>query len=145
MFPDIALLRPNRIKQKLRDGLTPAQIAVWFSSESITRVLATYTGETLGEFVRNMQASLILKTEEKSELIVNILNNNIERAIDKLCVYLQQKSDEDITEFADMLRERPALAALSRHFDSVLQRCLQFADTQPNRPEMGEWLFSFNL
>ena len=111
MFPDPEALQPDRVRQKLCKGWSPAQIAIWFASDTIAHVLSTYTAEPLDILMQKLQKNLILEIEEKIEIVSFILNDQKEPALDKLCAYLSRKSAEDIIQFQDILQTRtPELA-----------------------------------
>ena len=121
MFPDLEELQPNRIRNKLHEGYSPAQIAVWFTSDTIAHVLSTYTEEPLDVLLRVLQRRLILKIEEKSKLLPFIFDNHKDQAIDMLCMYLCGKSDEDIEQFQIMLQTR--MPALAEYLNAALRKC----------------------
>ena len=122
MFPDLNNLDPHRIRAKLNDGLYAAQVAIWFASDTIARTLDGIEKETLTEYVNRLHSKLVLKTQEKIDL-QDCIANNISLALDKLCVYLQQKSQADIVELINILREIGPLVVLGNYLNTVLERC----------------------
>ena len=129
MFPHLETLKPGRIKQKLGQGRTPAQIALMFSSNAVAWEINSKIGTSLESFVRDLQEKLILEQEEKVELLVHIANNNHATALDKLCGYIKNKPDEDIIEFIEQLEQTTLLAHIGHFLRSVLVRCLEVASS----------------
>ena len=129
MFPDPSTLRPHRIRQKLEEGLTAAQVAVWFASPTITRTLVTEEVNILVDYVSGLHSRLVLRTEEKLDLEAYLLNNNISTAVDKLCVYLQGKSEGDVVELIEFLQETGSLTSLGAYLNILLERCRDQVNT----------------
>ena len=129
MFPALQNLRLERIRQKLQSGHTPAQIAMMFVSNTLTREINNNMPDNLESFVRDLQEKLILSQDEKLDLIVHIANNDNITALDKLCGYIQCKEDNDIIEFISVLEQTQSLIQLGQFLRNVLQRC-QAEDTQ---------------
>ena len=121
MFPDPENLPSARIRVKLLEGRSPAQIAVLFASHTIALELSTYTREPLDVFKSKLQSHLILEIEEKSEIITFLLNNQKQQALDRLCSYLSRKSAEDIKQFQVMLQTR--IPPLADYLNNVISRC----------------------
>ena len=121
MFPDIVDLESHRVREKVSEGRSPAQIAIWFASDAIAQVLSTYIREPLDVFMKQLKSSFILEIEEKTELISFITNNKKDQALDKLCTFLSRKSAKDIKEFQALLQTRTP--QLADYLNSVIVQC----------------------
>ena len=121
MNPDVANLQPERVKRKLHEGWSPAQIAVLFTSNSIVNELSNYTRQPLDVLIKEFQASFILDIKEKREIITFILNDQTDQALDQLCIYLSRKPDEDIKQFQFMLQTE--IPQFAHYLNTVISRC----------------------
>ena len=127
MFPDPASLRPQRIREKLEEGLSALsdQVAIWFASSTIVRTLSTTEPKILIGYCGALHDKLILRTEENLELEEYILNNNIPTALKRLCVYLQRKNEGDIVEMIDFFQGIGPLIPLGAYLNVLVERCRQ--------------------
>ena len=123
MFPALQNLGPDRIRQKLARGQTPAQITMTFVANIVTREINNKIPDSLEKFVRDLQDNLILRQPEKVVLIEHIANNDNITALDKLCGYLENKPDKDIIELIQILEHSQYLAQLGQFLRSVFDRC----------------------
>ena len=127
MYPALNL-RPDRIRQKLASGQMPGQIAMTFVSKTVTWEINNKIPDTLENFVGDLQHNLILTQAERFDLIEHIAHNDSITVLNKLCVCLEKKSDDDIIEFIAVLEKTPSLTHLGQFLRSVLQKCQEETD-----------------